>query len=229
MFTITSFVILVYDLLLTFPDEVELIWNVERRRKWATALWVVNRYLWPLAYIVVTVGFQDPHWGEEKCERYVLYPQYVRLVVTVAIGIYFIMRLYAIYQLNPLVLVVSIVCLCALVAVKIWAFLDGTHLKLPTGGQDYWLGDIALSAVLSFRSIHQRRSVPLLTALAREGCVYFALITIVNLTNVFLYRYARADLKDLMTSLSSLKFVQKLWLPRLAELYLIVQLWYISR
>ncbi|KIK70025.1 hypothetical protein GYMLUDRAFT_34453, partial [Collybiopsis luxurians FD-317 M1] len=242
VFAITSFVMLVYDLLLTFADEVEIIWCSERRN-WTmlTALWVINRYLWPLAFVVVTVSFHDPDWSESACERYVLYPQCVRLVHVAVVGIYFIMRLYAIYERNRWVLGLCIASLSVLIAVKTWAFTDGTRLVLPPGlvgcflvpkhpSQDRFLytyvSEVVFDAgvfiatimrILKFSVIgtastmvdilyrgSKNSSSPILILFGQQGCVYFAMITLVNLLNVFLYRFAPIYEMNMLTSLSCL-------------------------
>ncbi len=82
VFWLTSYlyfraVMLIYDLLLTISDEVELIWLRKHKCNLVTALWIFvsprrkllqsclmpgrfsfvsqNRYLWPFAYIVIIV------------------------------------------------------------------------------------------------------------------------------------------------------------------------------
>ncbi|KAF9058473.1 hypothetical protein BDP27DRAFT_1432693 [Rhodocollybia butyracea] len=244
MFTITSFVILIYDLLLTFPDEVQFVWT--RKLSFVTGLWTVNRYLWPLAYIVVTVAFHDPRWSTQACERYILYPQCVRLVASVVIGTYFILRVYAIYSNSKTVLVISIGALCGLIAVKIWAFLDGTRLDLPPGisgcflvpkhpSEDRFLYTylsevvfdcgIFIGTIVGILRLQEDNSIvntllhslsvswirkkynsrpSILAVLATDGCVYFGLVSAVNLTNVFMYGYAPSTLKDMVASLSTL-------------------------
>ncbi|EDR04977.1 uncharacterized protein LACBIDRAFT_303914 [Laccaria bicolor S238N-H82] len=60
-FQIAAFVMLVYDQILTFPDEVvERIW----KQNWsgATILFLINRYVTPLQFIVGIDAFQDPIW-----------------------------------------------------------------------------------------------------------------------------------------------------------------------
>ena len=95
-------VMLFYDIAITFGDEVEKIWK--QRFTGATVLWFMvsdanrmlpalindlssqNRYLSPLGYIVIIVSFHDPDWSKSVCNRYVLYPEVLKIFTAAAIG-----------------------------------------------------------------------------------------------------------------------------------------------
>ncbi|KAF4581740.1 hypothetical protein EYR40_002756 [Pleurotus pulmonarius] len=130
MFSLASCVMLFYDIFLTFSDEVEKVW----RKKFTpvTFLWFMNRYLSPLGYIVIIVSFHDP-WPKSICNRYVLFPEALKLFTSLAIGIIFILRLYAIYSGSRTIVVCAGLLLAAELGVKTWAFTDGTSLSLPPG------------------------------------------------------------------------------------------------
>ena len=58
-------------------------------------------------------------WPTETCDRYILYPEALKIVITLVIGIIFILRLYAIYGKSTLVAVVGMVLLVAELCIKI--------------------------------------------------------------------------------------------------------------
>ncbi|THH08675.1 hypothetical protein EW145_g2543 [Phellinidium pouzarii] len=116
---------------ITFGDEVENIWK--KRFSFATVLWFMNRYLSPLGYIVVIVSFNDPGWSKSVCNRYVLYPEILKIFTSAAIGVIFSLRLYSLYGGSLVMLSTVMVLLLAELAVKIWAFTDGTSVALPPG------------------------------------------------------------------------------------------------
>lgn len=45
-----------------------------------------NRYISPLGYIVIIVSFHDPNWSKSVCNRYVLYPEILKIFTATAIG-----------------------------------------------------------------------------------------------------------------------------------------------
>ncbi|QRV92750.1 hypothetical protein RhiJN_20768 [Ceratobasidium sp. AG-Ba] len=57
---VTSFVILVYDHLITLSEEIDRVW----RKEWTGATWLfaLNRYLTELQLIVDIVAYHDPYW-----------------------------------------------------------------------------------------------------------------------------------------------------------------------
>ncbi|KAF8661197.1 hypothetical protein AX16_001477 [Volvariella volvacea WC 439] len=207
MFSLASCVMLFYDIVLTFGDEVELIWM--KKFTPFTALWFANRYLSPLGYIVIIVSFHDP-WPKDICNRYVLYPEALKIVTAFAIGVIFIVRLHGIYARSWTVVVGGSVLLAAELAVKIWAFTSGTSLDLPSGfvgcilvGRDdslrmsaTWIAELVFDSAMFLATLYrtvsitnlQQRSIHyLLKLIRRDGVAYFAVIFVANLVTVLMY------------------------------------------
>ncbi|KAF8440791.1 hypothetical protein L210DRAFT_3538321 [Boletus edulis BED1] len=63
MVAFAGFTVLVWDHLITFDDEVDLVWK--RDKGLLSYLFLVNRYLTPLGFIVNLVAFTLPGWGIE--------------------------------------------------------------------------------------------------------------------------------------------------------------------
>ncbi|KAF8623002.1 hypothetical protein AX15_006594 [Amanita polypyramis BW_CC] len=224
MFSLAACVMCFYDIMLTFADEVELIWS--RRFTFVSLLWYINRYVSPLAFIIVTVSFHS-NWSKEVCGRYVVFPEAVKAVTSFAIGATFVLRLYAIYQRSITVATIFSALLAAELAIKIWAFTDGTYLNLPPGvigcilvGKhdlrfaSTWISELAFDSLVFFATLYRavsshrqaRRNggITLLDLIVRDGIMYFACIFAVNLITVLMFVFAPADIKAINASLSTL-------------------------
>ncbi|PPR05315.1 hypothetical protein CVT26_011574 [Gymnopilus dilepis] len=199
-------VMLFYDILLTFGEEVERIWM--KKFSHFTVLWFLNRYLSPLGYVVIIVSFND-QWSQGVCNRYVLYPEALKCVTAFVIGVIFIIRLYAIYSRSVVILVFMTMILLLEIGLKIWAFTDGTSMSLPPGvvgcilmGQHYgrfvftWVAELIFDTVvvvLTFwrtARLHQDGSgsvISLYNLILRDGLVYFTVIFAANLVTVLVF------------------------------------------
>ncbi|KDQ22140.1 hypothetical protein PLEOSDRAFT_163045 [Pleurotus ostreatus PC15] len=228
MFSLASCVMLFYDIVLTFGDEVEKVW----RKKFTpvTFLWFMasfNRYLSPLGYIVIIVSFHDP-WPKSICNRYVLFPEALKVCTSVAIGIIFILRLYAIYSGSRIIVVCAGLLLAAQLGVKTWAFTDGTSLSLPPGltgcilvgksppGERFvytWIAELVFDSVIFFATLGRtfylyhttkRNTSTLIELIMRDGIIYFAVIFVANLVTVLIFLFAPPDIKAINASFSTL-------------------------
>jgi hypothetical protein len=56
-----GFTLLVWDHVITFADEVEIIWG--RPKTLLTFLFLLNRYLTPIGFIVNLVAYSLPSWS----------------------------------------------------------------------------------------------------------------------------------------------------------------------
>ncbi|KAI0674178.1 hypothetical protein C8Q78DRAFT_1075851 [Trametes maxima] len=228
MFSLASCVMLFYDIAITFGDEVEKIWK--QRFTGATVLWFLNRYLSPLGYIVIIVSFHDPSWSKATCQRYVLYPEVLKIFTATAVGIIFILRLYSIYSKSNTVLYGFSALLLLELGIKIWAFTDGTMLQLPPGfvgciltGRSSpgdriiytWVAELVFDSVVFFATLYRtiqlyRRTLigealSLITVIMRDGIMYFAAIFVSNLVTVLIFVFAtQPDLKVINASFSTL-------------------------
>ncbi|KAI0325783.1 hypothetical protein GY45DRAFT_1329804 [Cubamyces sp. BRFM 1775] len=217
MFSLASCVMLFYDIAITFGDEVEKIWK--QRFTGATVLWFLNRYLSPLGYIVIIVSFHDPSWSKAACQRYVLYPEVLKIFTATVVGLIFILRLYSIYSKRNIILYGFGTLLVAELAVKIWAFTDGVMLQLPPGfvgciltGRSSpgdriiytWVAELVFDSVVFFATLYRtvtlyRRTLigealSLITVIMRDGIMYFAAIFVSNLVTVLIFVFASSSL-----------------------------------
>ncbi|KAI0685273.1 hypothetical protein C8T65DRAFT_701627 [Cerioporus squamosus] len=228
LFSLASCVMLFYDIAITFGDEVERIWK--QRFTGATVLWFFNRYLSPLGYIVIIVSFNDPSWSKAACQRYVLYPEILKIFTATAVGLIFILRLYSIYSKSKIVLYGFSALLVLELAIKIWAFTDGIMLQLPPGfvgciltGKSSpgdriiytWVAELVFDSAVFFATLYRtlqlyRRTIigealSLITVIMRDGIMYFGAIFVSNLVTVLIFindlKVINASFSTLITSL----------------------------
>ncbi|KAF8338615.1 hypothetical protein F5887DRAFT_982075 [Amanita rubescens] len=224
MVSLSACVMLFYDIMLTFADEVELIWS--RRFSFVSVLWYLNRYVTPLGYIIITVSFHDP-WSKSVCDRYVLFPEALKIITCFAIGVIFILRLYALYNRSMVVVSLGCLLLATELGVKIWAFTCGTSLQLPPGlvgcilvGRtslrfaSTWISELVFDlivflatihqAILNNSEIHKSQGISLFDLVVRDGVIYFAIIFVANSVTVLMFIFAPEDLKAINASFSTL-------------------------
>lgn len=224
MYSLASCVMLFYDIVITMGDEVEKIW-LQPRYTHITLLFALNRYLSPLGYIVIIASFHM-NWPVSTCERYVLYPEALKVVTTFVIGLIFVLRVYAIYGKSKLVGCVGGALLAAELGVKIWAFLDGGRLHLPEGLHGCilvgkhptrlaftWIAELVFDTIIFSMTLYRTvayyrgqhdRPQSLLKLIMRDGVTYFAVIFIVNAITVSVFIWAPSNIKAINASFSTL-------------------------
>ncbi|KZP29654.1 hypothetical protein FIBSPDRAFT_1038697 [Athelia psychrophila] len=107
-----AFSILVWDHILTFPDEVTYIWK--GRKTLLTYLFLINRYLMPLGFIVNLVAYTLQSWGMEslrclckidsdgcRCNKYVRYEGVMTATGVEIVGVMMLIRIHALYMNRP--------------------------------------------------------------------------------------------------------------------------------
>ncbi|KAJ3551356.1 hypothetical protein NM688_g4750 [Phlebia brevispora] len=179
IYSVAACVMLFYDICITFGDEVEKIWK--RRFTGATVLWFMNRYLNPLGYIVIIVSFHQ-RWPTSVCNRYVHYPEILKTITDTAIGLVFILRLYAIYSRSRIILFTFSALLLAEIGIKIWSFTDGVALQLPPGNCFVMHPIFRVSSLARISRVHTDRKIIeiekdgcfSITHQSTDSCVFFA-------------------------------------------------------
>ncbi|KAG2365115.1 hypothetical protein BDR07DRAFT_1399896 [Suillus spraguei] len=120
---ILGLTILVWDHVITFADEVEIIWG--RPKKLMTFLFLLNRYLTPIGFIVNLVAYSLPSWLFIKCEHFVRYEGAMTAVGIQIVGLMMFLRVRAMYCDNRYVVILVASLLFAWVAVSAWLLSHG--------------------------------------------------------------------------------------------------------
>lgn len=223
LYTVGTFTMMWYDAIITIGQEVEHIW----KKKFSpfTVLWFMNRYLPLFGYIPVMISLHA-QWSPEACHKFIRYPESLKIATSFAVGAIFIVRIYAIYSRNMMMVVLGGVCLAAELIVKLWALLDITVLDLPPGfigcipvGKSHhprfvftWVAELGFDTVMfittSYRALRYNRlrrgtAMSLFYLILRDGALYFGVIFVANLVTVLMFLFAAEDIKALNATFSS--------------------------
>jgi len=125
-FGFASYTILIWDHAITFGDEVRYIWKGRKKTTLIIILFLINRYLTPLNFILNLFAYLSPVWNPTLCSHFV---RYEGSTIVVALGITALMmmiRVTAIYSGSRLVLGVMISVFLVEMGVMAW-LLSGAH------------------------------------------------------------------------------------------------------
>ncbi|KAG2341777.1 hypothetical protein BDR05DRAFT_964789 [Suillus weaverae] len=120
---VLGFTILVWDHVITFADEVEIIWG--RPKKLLTFLFLLNRYLIPIGFIVNLVAHSLPSWTFTKCEHFVRYEGAMTAIGIQVVGLMMFLRVRAMYRDNRYVVILVASLWFSWVAVGAWLLSHG--------------------------------------------------------------------------------------------------------
>ncbi|KAI0049405.1 hypothetical protein FA95DRAFT_1677530 [Auriscalpium vulgare] len=120
---VASFSLMVWDHIITFPDEVEYIWY--GKKGLLVYLFFLNRYLIPLSFIVNIFAYFYGGWTHESCARFVAYEGAFTMIGISVVGLMMFIRIRALYRRSWLVQGTVIVIGLAYIGVNSW--LMTTH------------------------------------------------------------------------------------------------------
>ncbi|KAF8599407.1 hypothetical protein BDV93DRAFT_526070 [Ceratobasidium sp. AG-I] len=221
-FMLASFVVFVYDHMITFGDEVNRVWS----REWTGATWLfaLNRYFTELVFIVNLVSFHDPSWEGKACTDFIAYAGATTLVsigTTDEMGWTVVETLY---RRSRLVLGALAATWCGQMIVMGVALRNPVRVALPAAtvgcilgfhgeyAAAFWLAPLTMDTIIFLLTIsktikylrHNREHIPLLHVILRDGVLYFLVILVANLFNCLIYYLAEPDLKVMGASFSHL-------------------------
>ncbi|KAG7087191.1 hypothetical protein E1B28_013172 [Marasmius oreades] len=221
---LASTVMLCYDHIITFDDEVKYIW--QRKKSFPFWLFLTFRYVTPIVSLINLISEHDPNWIGDTCKNWIWLPVAVGPIVSLATGIILILRVHAIYSQAAWVLWVTFPIYIGQLVVMGWSIPAGIPADLPPG----FIGciphpkdatglqlsslyiaaltfDATIFALTLGRAVYYRLTgslIPLITLVIRDGTLYFAVIFVVNLTNVFLLSLATPDLSAINAPFASM-------------------------
>ncbi|KAF7300475.1 hypothetical protein HMN09_00931700 [Mycena chlorophos] len=167
-----------------------------------------------------------------RCAHIESYHQYYLIATQVLVGAMLILRTYALYERNKRVLALMLVFTTGSVAVGIWSVFrsksssgntnlslyvgcdypttkqDGLNLLIPWAAVavfDTMIFVLTLGRVLYRRSkgLHGARASGLLTLLLRDGAIYFAVMVMSNLANIFTFAFGGPFTRGIATTFTN--------------------------
>ncbi|KAF8193280.1 hypothetical protein K438DRAFT_1720280 [Mycena galopus ATCC 62051] len=195
-----------WDWLITIGNEVDFMW---KRARSASACWFFAvRYSGLLGNIPVTVFTFYPI-PVQRCHAYHTGHQIILVGTQLIVSIVMLVRIHALYGRNLRLLAVLLVVSLPLLAVIFWSVtgqqstlvlgFPGCHASMPKLSREYLAG--AWLALFTWDSIcfgltlfktystwrrtgSEAHHLPIHTLILRDGAMYFAVMTLANLSNI---------------------------------------------
>ncbi|KAG1873294.1 hypothetical protein C8R48DRAFT_669893 [Suillus tomentosus] len=182
---IASFTILCWDHMITFVDEVDLIWC--RPKKTLGWLFLLNRYITPLGFVINIIGesvLTLPNWPTKR--NFVRYQGAMAILGVSIAELIMLMRVHVLYRERRLVVAAAGLLLLVRVALeaclmtfgKIVPYVQQIHschevydLPLALSVTRAWLPlayDTAIFVMTLWRTYHRNEISPILPALQSE-------------------------------------------------------------
>ncbi|KAF8164769.1 hypothetical protein B0H34DRAFT_210510 [Crassisporium funariophilum] len=220
-FQLAAFVMLIYDHILTFPQELDRIWR--QKITGASFLFLLNRYVTPLQFIIILDAFHDPRWTKTACDKFVVFEGASTAALIGVCELIMILRVYALYGRSWKILTFLMVLWAGQIAVSAAGLHTGFAVPLPpflvgcilTGSSplfpSLWVAPLILDSCIfvltlwrTRRYIRESGKSPTLHIFMRDGALYFFIIFLANLMNTVIFFASPADLKAIGASFSQL-------------------------
>ncbi|KIM64903.1 hypothetical protein SCLCIDRAFT_1213015 [Scleroderma citrinum Foug A] len=226
-FNLIAYTVFMYDCVLTFAREVDLFWN-QPRRTWAFALFIANRYIALLGRIPAFLENFLPDSGgadSPRCQHLHLSDEIIIAALQLIAAVIMIMRVYAFYDENRWIL--SMLVLVGLIDIGIcsWAFLLEPPSQVlypvqtkvvgclkpvsPAQAPRFaaaWGGQLILDALVFALTLYKLLRVgsmgerSFIDQLIRDGALYFAAMSVINVANIITLLLAIPYLKSALSS-----------------------------
>jgi len=221
-----AFTILIWDHLDTFTTEVEYIWN--GRKGFFVYLFLLNRYVTPLGFIVNLYAYLSPSWTVERCRHFIRYEGAMSVIGIHVVGIMMFIRVSAMYTTRWLVRAVVLAMLIIMFSLNAWLLsrgqpvahnpLSGVHactMIFPPelskiASASAWLPLLYDSVVLVLTLIRtlplarDRKRAYIVTRLLEDGLIYYSAIFSVTLVLTMMIIFAPPGLKNIAAQLELL-------------------------
>lgn len=194
-----GFTILIWDHLVTIGDEVELIWK--GRKGIHVYLFLLNRYLTPLGFIINLVAYNLPSWSHKSCQHFVRYEGALTAIGIEIVGIMMLLRVVAMYRHQRAIILLAVLLLLAWTGVTAWLLSRAGPVNHPDGVHSCSMvfnsGNIAsasawlpllydtyvfgLTLNRTLPAIRNREAGRVIRTLLADGLLYYSVICSVNL------------------------------------------------
>ncbi|KAG1822655.1 uncharacterized protein BJ212DRAFT_1296654 [Suillus subaureus] len=231
---VVGFTILVWDHVITFADEVhlcyftgplanppqvEIIWG--RPKNLLTFLFLLNRYLTPIGFIVNLVAYSLPSWLfiVHRCEHFVRYEGAMTAVAIQVVGLMMFLRVRAMYRDNRYVVIFVATLLFVWVAVSAWLLSHGVACRMEFSDCVEWNAEsklrgglaaawawvplcydtvvFALTLNRTLPSMHNKEAGHIIHTLFINGVLFYSVMCAINLIFTIMVVRAPQGLKNI--------------------------------
>ncbi|KAG1741625.1 hypothetical protein EDB19DRAFT_2038691 [Suillus lakei] len=219
---IVGFTILVWDHLVTSADEIEFIWQGPKGI--LVYLFLLNRYLTPLGFIVNLVAYNLSSWGYISCQHFVRYEGAMTAIGIEIVGLMMLLRVIAMYRYQWAIIALAVFLLLAWIVVTAWLLSHGEPVNhvdhVPSCTMVFNSGGIAsasawlpllydtyvfgLTLNRTLPSIYNKEAGHVIRTLFADGLLYYSVICTVNLVLTIMIIKAHEGLKNIAAQLELL-------------------------
>ncbi|KAF8843255.1 hypothetical protein BDN67DRAFT_1029219 [Paxillus ammoniavirescens] len=203
MVAFVGFTVLIWDHLITVVDEVELIWR--REKGLLVYLFLLNRYLTPLGFIVNLVGELC------LCHKFVRYEGAMTTIGIQVAGLMMLLRVRALYKNKKAVFWSVMLVFLVWVGVNAWLLTFGEGMALyfrennvkSMASASAWLPliyDTLIFALVLNKTqpaLHRETSGHIVRTLYADGILYYSLICAVNLVLTIMIKSAPSGVQNI--------------------------------
>ncbi|PAV16794.1 hypothetical protein PNOK_0685800 [Pyrrhoderma noxium] len=217
---LASYTFLVYDHLLTFSDEVEYVWF--RRKGPVVYLFFINRYIFPLAFIVNLYAYISPKYSPSNCAGLVIYEGSLSILAVANAGLVMIFRVNALYggDNQPALATLGFLWLAQ---VGVSSFLVSSGMPVPhTPGIHsctlifnperrklsplFSILPLVFDTTVLILTLHKTKAVlrtcktsnAIVQTLQNDGILYYSILFAANFTLTFMLIFAPPGLKNIL-------------------------------
>ncbi|OBZ77852.1 hypothetical protein A0H81_02424 [Grifola frondosa] len=182
---VAALTFLTWDVLIHLADEVKYIWH--GRNGWMKWIYLFIRHM-----PIFAQGSTGVHFNSTGCRDWIIYQAAVMEAITLAVEIVLIIRVYALYNRNKLVL--TIILLLFVMEVTTMRCTDYIYgLLAMLSGLETIL--FVLTLIKFFQVAHRRiGEQTLLNTFVRDGTWAFAIIFLIMLLNTLMYQLSHTPL-----------------------------------
>jgi len=219
-----GFTVLIWDHVDTFVDEVEYIWKGQKGA--LVYLFLLNRYLTPLGFMVNLFAYISPVWTPETCQHFIRYEGSMTIIGIEVVGLMMLLRVYAMWHHKKWVVGIVAGILLIETGINAWLMTHGqavVHSRLvksctmifepslsKIASSSAWIPllydtiVVSLTLIRTIPSIRHRTASHIVKVLLEDGLLYYSVIFSINLVLTLMIIFAPPGLKNVTAQLELL-------------------------
>jgi len=219
-----SFTVLIWDHVDTFVDEVEYIWKGQKGP--LVYLFLLNRYLTPLGFMVNLFAYLSPVWTPTKCQHFIRYEGSMTIIGIEVVGLMMLLRVHAMWYHKKWIVAVVAGILIIETVINAWLMTHGqavahsaivhscTMIFEPAlskpASSSAWIPllydtiVVGLTLMRTVPSIRHRTASHIVKVLLEDGLLYYSIIFSINLVLTLMIIFAPPGLKNITAQLELL-------------------------
>ncbi|KLO09381.1 hypothetical protein SCHPADRAFT_943676 [Schizopora paradoxa] len=215
---LASYVVLIYDHVLTFPDEVQFMWKGNKGP--IVYLFFFNRYFFPFAFIINLFAYLSRALNPSQCKRFVRYEGSCVILGLAIAGLVMSLRVNALYLGSKRIQAFLAAIWIGMISVSIWLLSRGYPVPRLHGEYgcsmifDPTLGGwaaassaaplmfdsciVILTLCRTLRAVRSHLASKLVKTLFEDGVLYFGSIFATNLALTIMIVKSPPGLKNIL-------------------------------